>query len=287
MKNLSFLLVVLLCIGSFLQAQVPPQAFNYSAVARNASGQPIASATIGIQTSILKGTTTGPVQYSENHVVNTDAFGLFNLVIGAGAIQSGSMNSIIWSNDNYYLKVGMDATGGTNFLTMGTTQLLSVPYAMHAGTADSVTNLDISSLNQNFSVSYYGDTLYISNGNWVIIPGISLANDTTILGLWSVSDNCSQSGTASYMVIIQHTVNLNEYLIINFWGAFSNPVIATVSGNTINIARQEPDGDNFFVVGTGTINASQNQITINYTVSDETNPQNISSYICSSTWIEN
>lgn len=121
-----------------VNAQTPPNAFNYSAVARNAAGQPIASTTIGIQITILKTSPTGASQYSENHFVNTDAYGLFNLVIGAGAVQSGSMSAIDWSNDNYYLKVGMDAAGGTNFLTMGTTQLLSVPYALHAKTAESL-----------------------------------------------------------------------------------------------------------------------------------------------------
>jgi hypothetical protein len=127
---------LLLTLG--VNAQTPPNAFNYSAVARNAAGQPIATTTIGIQIAILKTSPTGVSQYSENHFVNTDAFGLFNLVIGAGAVQSGSMTTIDWSNDNYYLKVGMDAAGGTNFLIMGTTQLLSVPYAMYAKSAGSV-----------------------------------------------------------------------------------------------------------------------------------------------------
>jgi hypothetical protein len=121
-----------------VNAQAPPNAFNYSAVARNAAGQPIATSTIGIQISILKTSSTGVSQYSENHFVITDGYGLFNLVIGAGSIQSGSMATIDWSNDNYYLKLAMDATGGTNFLTMGTTQLLSVPYALHAKTAESI-----------------------------------------------------------------------------------------------------------------------------------------------------
>ena len=133
LSTLCFLLLTLV-----VNAQTPPNAFNYSAVARNAAGQPIATATIGIQITILKTSPTGASQYSENHFVNTDAFGLFNLVIGAGAVQSGSMTTIDWSSDNYYLKVGMDATGGTNFLTMGTTQLLSVPYALHAKTAESI-----------------------------------------------------------------------------------------------------------------------------------------------------
>jgi hypothetical protein len=131
--TLCFLLFTLV-----INAQTPPNTFNYSAVARNAAGQPIATSTIGIQITILKTSPTGASQYSENHFVNTDAFGLFNLVIGAGAVQSGSMATIDWSNDNYYLKVGMDAAGGTNFLTMGTTQLLSVPYALHAKTAESI-----------------------------------------------------------------------------------------------------------------------------------------------------
>jgi hypothetical protein len=125
--TLCFLLLTLV-----VNAQTPPNAFNYSAVARNTAGQPIATTTIGIQITILKTSPAGVSQYSENHFVNTDAFGLFNLVIGAGAVQSGSMSTIDWSNDNYYLKVGMDAAGGTNFLTMGTTQLLSVPYALYA-----------------------------------------------------------------------------------------------------------------------------------------------------------
>ena len=130
LSTLCFLLLTLV-----VNAQTPPNAFNYSAVARNAAGQPITTTTIGIQITILKTSPTGASQYSENHFVNTDAFGLFNLVIGAGAVQSGSMTTIDWSNDNYYLKVGMDAAGGTNFLIMGTTQLLSVPYALHAKTS--------------------------------------------------------------------------------------------------------------------------------------------------------
>ncbi|MCB0483171.1 MAG: fibrobacter succinogenes major paralogous domain-containing protein, partial [Flavobacteriales bacterium] len=121
-----------------LEAQIPPSAFNYSAVARKPSGQPIATSTVGIQISIVKTTAQGSVEYSENHAVNTDQFGLFNLTVGGGAVQSGSMNTIDWSSDNYYLKVGMDTSGGTSFLTMGTTQLLSVPYALYAKSAGSI-----------------------------------------------------------------------------------------------------------------------------------------------------
>jgi hypothetical protein len=138
MRKICVLLFLCLAILTTAHAQIPPNAFNYSAVARNAAGDPIATSTIGIQITILKSSPTGAPQYMENHFVNTDAFGLFNLVIGAGAAQSGNMATIDWSNDNFYLKVGMDANGGSSFVTMGTTQLLSVPYALYAKSAGSV-----------------------------------------------------------------------------------------------------------------------------------------------------
>ena len=167
-----------LLFTGLVNAQKPPNAFNYSAVARNVSGQPIANTVIGIQITILKTTPSGVSQYSENHFVNTDAFGLFNLVIGAGALQSGSMATIDWSNDNYYLKVGMDATGGTNFLTMGTTQLLSVPYAMYAKSAGSVSGglvmptvtTNVTAITSNSAT--FGGAISNANGNQIVERGI-------------------------------------------------------------------------------------------------------------------
>jgi hypothetical protein len=178
---------ILLLIAKLSLSQIPPNAFNYSAVARNVAGAPIASTTIGIQISILKTSTVGPIQYVENHFVNTDAYGLFNLVIGAGAVQTGSMKNIKWNNDNYYLKVGMDATGGTSFLTMGITQLLSVPYAIHAKTADSITGSVIKETDPVFNKSTAknitsADSIRWSNKQNKLIAGkgITFRSDTIL-----------------------------------------------------------------------------------------------------------
>ena len=138
MKKIKLLFTLFLLLVISMQAQEPPNAFNYSAVARDAAGEPIATTTIGIQVSILQSSTIGSAIYVENHFINTDDFGLFNLIIGAGAAQIGTMENIAWDTDNFYLQIGMDANGGTNFMTMGTTQLLSVPYALHAKTAESI-----------------------------------------------------------------------------------------------------------------------------------------------------
>ena len=185
MKKLFTLLTVAFCISNVLIAQVPPNAFNYSAVARNAAGVPIANTTIGIQIGILKTSALGALQYQENHFVNTDAFGLFNLTVGAGAVQSGSMAAINWSNDNYYLKVGMDANGSTNFLTMGTTQLLSVPYALHAKTAESIAGGAAAETDPIFGTSVAKGITTADTANWnnkqqklIAGAGISITNNT-------------------------------------------------------------------------------------------------------------
>ena len=169
MKKTGLFFVFILTLSQLLQSQNVPSAFNYSAVARDAQSNPISNQTIGIQISILKSSPTGTVVFQENHFVNTNQSGLFNLMIGTGSVLNSSIPSIDWGNDDYYIKVGMDVTGGTNFLEMGTTQLLSVPYALYA-----------KSSGNRLIVSNTGDTLRLSGSNYVIIPGISAANSGSI-----------------------------------------------------------------------------------------------------------
>jgi hypothetical protein len=167
-------LIYLLLVTNMLFGQAPPNAFNYSGVARDALGNPIANSTIGIQISILINSPLGAIQYQENHFVNTDNFGLFNLIIGAGAIQQGVFANIDWGIDNYYLKVGMDANGGSNFLTMGTTQLISVPYALYAKSAGTVSG-GVNEIDPIFNSSPAGTITNSDITNWN--SKISVEND--------------------------------------------------------------------------------------------------------------
>jgi uncharacterized protein (TIGR02145 family) len=98
-------------------------------------------------------------------------------------VVSGVYGDIDWSNGPYFLKREIDPLGGTNYLIIGTSQFLSVPYAMFANVADTVLNTPDTSLTneiQELSVSTTGDTLYLSSGNYVIIPGISIDNPPVI-----------------------------------------------------------------------------------------------------------
>jgi hypothetical protein len=124
--TLSFLFITLLTF-----AQVP-QGISYQAIALNTSGAPVVSGNVGLRLSILNTSSTGTSVYSETHTKTTNAQGLFNLVIGQGTIVSGTFNTINWGTNSKFLKVEMDAAGGTNYVLVGTTQLLSAPYALAA-----------------------------------------------------------------------------------------------------------------------------------------------------------
>ncbi|TNE60086.1 MAG: DUF1566 domain-containing protein [Bacteroidetes bacterium] len=124
-------------IGSRLQAQTP-EAFHYQAVTRNSAGQPIADQSVSLRISILSGSVAGPSVYTEIHNEQTNSFGLINIEIGTGNPVSGAFSSIDWGSNSYFLQVELDTSGGSAFELLGTTQLVSVPYALHAKTAERV-----------------------------------------------------------------------------------------------------------------------------------------------------
>ncbi|HPF94065.1 MAG TPA: hypothetical protein PLV65_09005, partial [Tenuifilaceae bacterium] len=173
MKKLYILLTAIL-IASSLFAQVP-QKMSYQAVVRNADNSLVTNTSIGMQVSILQGSTDGTAVYVERHTTSTNANGLVTIEVGTGTVVSGNFASIDWANGPYYFKTESDPAGGTSYTISGTSQLLSVPYALHAQTANElsggVTETDpvftawdkssgiLISVNQVTDLENYADTL--------------------------------------------------------------------------------------------------------------------------------
>ncbi|MCB9170005.1 MAG: hypothetical protein H6594_06595 [Flavobacteriales bacterium] len=132
-----FLLGALLAPSILLFAQAP-EAFQYQAVARDAGGDALTNTTVGVQFQLHQGTAGGTVVYAESHAPTTNANGLFSVEVGNGTPSTGTFSAIDWSAGPYFLEVGLDPAGGTSYTSVGTQQLLSVPYALHAKTADAV-----------------------------------------------------------------------------------------------------------------------------------------------------
>ena len=175
MKKLIFLLnISLLTITAFAQA---PSKMSYQAVVRGAANEILVNAVVGIQISILQGSAAGTAVYVETHSPTTNDNGLISLEIGNGAVVSGDINTIDWSVGPYFIKTETDPAGGTNYTITGGSELVSVPYALHANTAESVVNdqvddADSDPTNEIQDISLSGSSLSISSGSTVDLSGI-------------------------------------------------------------------------------------------------------------------
>ena len=115
-----------------------PQKMSYQAVVRNISGELVKNSPVGMKISIVLGSATGTLTYSENQTQTTNVNGLVTLEIGSGTVTFGTFSGINWSSGIYFIKTEIDPTGGTSYTITATSQILSVPYALHAKTAESL-----------------------------------------------------------------------------------------------------------------------------------------------------
>ena len=199
------ILLLLLVFPFVVFGQSVPQGINYQAVARDANGDVLMNNSLSIQFSIISDITTANVSWQETHQVTTNVHGLFTAIIGQGISTSvGSsltFDLIDWGASNHLLKVEIDY--GNGLIDMGTTAFMSVPYSLNTDPTDELQSLSIS-----------GDTIFISDANYIVIPGISLVNNLIVHG-------CTDSTAFNYDAL----ANIDD-----------GSCIAIVSGCTDSIA---------------------------------------------------
>jgi hypothetical protein len=234
-KQIIFL--VLAFTVSFTMAQSPLK-FNYQGVARNNSGTELKNQSLGLRMSLHQLSGSGTIVYQEKHTVSTNNFGLFTIKVGSGTILSGDFTKINWADGPYFIEIEVDITGGTSYTSMGAAQLISVPYALYAENAgkmmkagagitikgdsvinsapDKVVNLNGTggtivtgsypsyTINTpiNQTLKYSNDSLYITNGNSVIVKSdktlnLTAGGSTTITGTYPNFTISSTGGTVN------------------------------------------------------------------------------------------
>lgn len=117
-----------------------PEKMSYQAVVRDGADDLVVSTAVGMQISILQGSSSGSPIYVETQSPTSNTNGLVSVEIGTGTVVSGDFTSIDWGADTYFIKTETDPTGGTNYTITGTSQLISVPYALYSKTAENVVN---------------------------------------------------------------------------------------------------------------------------------------------------
>jgi hypothetical protein len=252
-----FSALVLLVFTSQAFAQVP-QGFNYQAVARNSSGTLLQNQSLGVKLSVHQGSAAGAVVYSERQTPTTNQFGLFTVTVGQGTVLSGVFSSVTWSSGNYWLQVELDVTGGTTYTDMGTSQLLSVPYAMYAANAGTsgatgptgpagpvgatgatgaqgpqgptgplVAGTSGQTLRHN-GTTWVANSLLYNDGSNV---GINTGSPTSKLHVYYDASNYTEIGNASYALKATSGTNYTYLALGPFAAIFNGNVVPNLSNS--------------------------------------------------------
>lgn len=219
-KYILSIAVVLLATVS-VYAQVP-QGFNFQAVARDANGDILADKNLGVQVSLLNGAESENPVYTETHNVTTNPLGLIQIVIGEGTAAEGqSFSAINFSSGNFYVKLGIDLEGGANYSDLGSTRLLSVPYALVAqkaveGSGEGATmyNLNTANGDTSFIVKAIGTTGLTSirgiaetDGKNVGVEGIANSEASNSNNMYGMYGSAPGLGSGTQIGMLGSSVN--------------------------------------------------------------------------------
>lgn len=273
MKTRFIIVVFFLAFTGFVNAQAP-HSLNYQSVVRNSIGEIEMNKLVSFRISILKGSATGSMVYSETHKKVTNEFGLVTLEVGNGTVVSGVFNNIDWGSDIYFLKTEFDINGGTSFSFMGTSQLLYVPYAIYAEKAgnaeddhdkDSINELQtITKVGNNITLSQNGGTITDSDNQTLSLNGnqltISTGNTVTFTG--AVDLDANPTNELQNLTYSNDTIQIsqgNNIILPHDNDLDSTNEIQTISkaGNTITLSNNggaviDTDNQNLSSTASGT-----------------------------------
>ena len=232
------LILILFCLPLLIMAQAP-QGFTYQGVATDNNGFELQNQTISIQASILSSSATGTTVWQETHTTSTDTFGLFSVVIGEGTSTNGGSSAtfqeIDWGAASHFMKVEIDVNGGTNYVHVGTSQMMSVPYALYAENI----NMD--------SVSDYltNDSSFMANvgGGENQVESSDFANQTSNSDFNNnITTQIPQALDGKKVII--YSTDKSIYLTDSV-GSFTS-VLYSVSSNTIGNLTSNASGDTLY-----------------------------------------
>jgi microcystin-dependent protein len=270
MRRLISLLSLLFILNNFSDAQTP-QGFKYQAVVRDNSGLALANKLVAIRLSLLLNSPNGTSVYSEVHKIATNDFGIANLNVGSGANTTGNFATIDWGAGTYFLKTEADITNGTNFVFLGTSQLLSVPYAMFAAkSANAANDFDKDSLNEIQNISLNGNNLQLNkNGG-----SIDLTKYTTDID----TDSQSLSLKGHTLAITRgNNIQLNDIDSLNEIQTLTlsnNNLQLNKNGGSVDLTKYDKDSQQLVLSGNTLSITKGNTIVLSGAVDLDSDPTN-------------
>ena len=264
MRKIFIIFALILCMGA-VWAQ-SPQKMSYQAIVRNASNQLVESTTVGMKISMLQGSASGTAAYVETQTPMTNSNGLVSIEIGGGTVISGAFAVIDWANGPYFIKTEIDPAGGTNYTITGVSQLLSVPYALYALSAGSISSSSIllpavatvqaasdilpfsATLNGTVNGKGLSSTVTFEYGLTTAYGSTATAPQSPVTGASPVAVSLAVTGLQStttyhYRIKTSNAVNVSYSDDISFITVSSAPQLSTTAISSITSATASSGGN--------------------------------------------
>ncbi len=268
MKNfLTLAFTMLVNIAIFAQS---PQAVCYQGVATDAAGIELQGRNISVKATLIQGTIGGPMVSQEVYEVSTDDFGLFTLEIGQGTAVVGvpAFEDIDWGQGPFFLRMEMDPSGGTDFIFLGTSQILSVPYALYSEKSDSAQNAINAQNAVNATNAIYADTATVAVNSLTALDDNDTSPDNEIQDLTydaATGELSISNSTAPAVVLNSNDADAdpaNEIQELAYNAATGELSISNSTGPAIVLNSSDADADPLNEIQDLTYDASTGALSI-------------------------
>lgn len=244
-KLITICTAILMTATLFAQS---PEKMSYQAVVRDGSNNLVSSTAVGMQISILQGSASGTAVYVETQTPTSNANGLVSIEIGVGTVVAGNFATINWANGPYFIKTETDPNGGTNYSITGTSQLLSVPYALHAKTAETVTG-GITETDPIFGASVASGITGADTTNWNNKQNQLIAGSNITITGNTISATGGSTGFTHYIgelygggivVAVWKESGVEKGLIASLTDVSASAQYSSITGTLIGATAQSP-----------------------------------------------
>ena len=267
MKGILHITLVLLStfyFGLFTLKAQAPEKMSYQSIVRDASNNLVTNTQVGLQVRILQGSAIGTEVYNETQSPTTNTNGLLSVEIGG---QTG-FDTITWANGPYFIETSIDPLGGNSYTITGTSQLLSVPYALHAKTAESITGTvnytetdpSVPTGTQTGDMQYWNGTVWVTvqagnDGQMLILSG-GVPTWTTVVGLTMVGATDVYNPVTGKIwmdrnlgatQVATNSTDAAAYGDLYQWGRAADGHQIRTSGTTFTLAINDTPGHSNFI----------------------------------------
>lgn len=258
-RFLRIVFILMTCGASIISFAQTPYEFNYQSVVRDGNGQPVVNKTIKVKLSVHEGSAVGAIVYWEQRTVTTNEFGLFTIAIGSAAPQlsGGSLIAANWNNKKF-LQVELSLNNDNNFIDAGTTQLLSVPYALQAANTTHIQGKEVDAASPS-----NGQVLKWNGNKW------TASDDNGGSGNFSLPYNGTLNANSGTLFKVNNPGTGN---VLEASGTGGNAVSAFTTGNGMGLVTSTVNGAGVYAIvngaGTGVYGVSQTGLAGKYEITN-------------------